>query len=111
MQGLRGRKTVLSEKNLQGPARTDGGRHATGAAAVGRDAKLGVGRREAGVFSGDAEIGHESERESGAGSRAMDTGNHDLGHSQQGGDEGMVVMQQFADDGVMLPDAAAAPRV
>ena len=97
--GLRGRKAVLGEKDLQGAPGADAGDHADGAAAVGRYAELGVGRREAGVFGRDAEVGHEGERQPGAGRRAVHARQHDLRHPPQRGDEGVVMLQQFADHG------------
>src|SRR6185312_3394339 len=50
LMGLLRRKTVLGEIYLQRAAGADGGDHADGSAAVGRDAELGISRREAGVL-------------------------------------------------------------
>src|SRR6185437_7882708 len=70
-----------------------------GSAAVGRDAELGISRREAGVLGRDAEVGDKGERHSGARRRAMHAGEHELRHSPQGRDEGVIVLQQLADHG------------
>src|SRR6266404_2687496 len=65
--GLGRRKTVFREIYLQGAARANARDNTDGAAAVGRYAELCIGRGEAGVFGGDAEVRDEGEREPGAG--------------------------------------------
>ena len=97
--GLGRGKAVLGQINLQRAACADAGDHADGAAAVGRDAQFGVGRREFGVLRGDTEVSHEGKREAGAGGRAMHARHHDLRHSPQRGDEGVIMLQQLADHG------------
>ena len=95
---LRG-KAVLGQKYLQRAAGADGADHADGAAAVRRDADLGIGRREAGVIGGDAEVGDEGQPHAGAGRGAVDAGQHDLRHPPHRLDKGVIVLEQFADHG------------
>ena len=102
--GLLCGKTVLGQKDLQRAAGADGADHADRAAAVGRDADLGIGRREAGVIGGNAEVGDEGQPHTGAGGGAVHAGEHDLRHPPHRLDEGVVVLQQLADhrrDGIV----------
>ena len=110
---LRG-EAVLGQKDLQCAPNPDGTDHADGAAAVRRHADLGVGRREAGVIGGDAEIGDEREAHAGAGRGAVNARQYDLGHPPNGLDEGVIVLEQFADhggDGVGLGGGADGLQV
>ena len=94
---LRG-KIVLGQENLQRAAGADRADDADRRAAIRRHADLGIGRRELGFLRGDAEIGDEGEAHAGAGGRAVHAGQRDLRHAPDDLDEGVIVLQQLADD-------------
>ena len=99
MIGLLRGKTVFGQKYLQRAAGADGADHADRTAAVRRDADLGIGRREAGVIGGNAEVGDEGQPHAGAGGGAVDAGENDLRHPPHRLDKGVVVLQQLSHHG------------